>query len=181
LLEKAVEEGKFRPDLYYRLNIVPITLPALRERIEDVPLLVQAFIDDFNKEFGKRVKGVSPEAMEEMMHHRWPGNVRELRNMIERAILLSPGESLGVADLFADRPRELGREMVLPKGAMQLPAEGVDLDKVEAELVRQALERADGNQSAAARLLGLTRDQMRSRMKRFGFGQPAHRPRGKTN
>ncbi|MEW6358354.1 MAG: sigma-54 dependent transcriptional regulator [Planctomycetota bacterium] len=177
MLEKAVEEGRFRPDLYYRLKIVPITLPPLRHRIEDVPLLVQAFIDDFNREFNKRVKGLSEEAMDQMMHYHWPGNVRELRNMIERAVLLTSKETLDADILFPDRPRERGAENGDRRGGVELPSEGIELDKVEADLVRQALDRTDGNQSAAARLLGITRDQIRSRIKKFGLDSPG--PKGR--
>jgi len=170
MLDQAVDEGRFRPDLYYRLKIVPITLPPLRERMEDVPLLVQAFIDEFNKEFGKSVKGVSEHGMDELLHYRWPGNVRELRNMIERAILLSAGETLDSPDLFPDRPRETVGETVMSEGIIKLPPGGIDLAQVEAELVRQALNLTNQNQSAAARLLGITRDQIRSRISKFGLG-----------
>ncbi|NOZ20141.1 MAG: sigma-54-dependent Fis family transcriptional regulator [Planctomycetes bacterium] len=177
ILEKAVEEGRFRPDLYYRLKIVPITLPPLRQRIEDVPLLVQAFIDQFNREFNKRVKGLTDEAMNQMMRYHWPGNVRELRNMIERATLLASKEMLDTDVLFPDRPREKAVESPTGEGAIHLPPSGIELDKVEAELVRQALDQADGNQSAAARLLGITRDQIRSRIKKFGLGSSGSKGR----
>jgi len=166
MLDKAVEEGRFRPDLYYRLKIVPITLPPLRERREDIPLLAEAFIQDFNKEFGKHIKGIEEDAQMAMMEYEWPGNVRELRNMLERAVLLSRGDYLGYSDLFPEREPE---SMLSWVDVVRLPPEGTNLRQVEVSLVKQALAMARGKQTLAAKLLGLTRDQLRSRIKKYGL------------
>jgi two-component system response regulator AtoC len=159
-LEQAVKEGKFREDLFYRLQVMPIALPPLRDRRGDIPTLASYYIDLFNREFKKRVRGVTPEVQEALESYRWPGNVRELRNAIERAMLLIDREWLEPAD-FTMRGGSPAR--------FELPPEGVNLEAVERELVVQALERAGGNQTHAAQLLGLNRDQVRYRIEKFGL------------
>jgi two-component system, NtrC family, response regulator AtoC len=162
-LEEQVAKGGFRSDLYYRLNVLPIRLPALREHAEDVPALIRFFVDAFNREFKKRITGVSPAAETLLKTYGWPGNVRELRNVVERAMLLAEGQRLEVEDFSA-----------LKSGAatgdpFDLPAGGVDLEELERSLVVQALRRSGGNQTKAAALLGLNRDQIRYRVEKFGL------------
>ena len=160
-LEDAVQQGAFREDLYYRLNVLPVALPPLRDRTTDIPALVNFFIDNFNQEFRKQVRGVDPDVMASLQRYAWPGNVREIRNAVERAMLLAEGDSLG-ADQFpmlAPRP-SASQRFLLPPG-------GVSLEKLERDLVIQALERTKGNQTQAARLLGLNRDQIRYRIEKF--------------
>jgi two-component system, NtrC family, response regulator AtoC len=161
-LEEEVRQGKFREDLYYRLNVLPIPLPALRERAKDIPLLLKYYIDAFNTEFKKRVQGIAPDAMQRLQAYGWPGNIRELRNAIERAMLLGEGTMLTVDD-FAMTSGQRGR---LTEG-VELPANGVDLEQLERSLVVQALERSGWNQTRAATLLGLNRDQIRYRIEKF--------------
>ena len=162
-LEEEVAKGRFRSDLFYRLNVLPITLPPLRAHPEDVALLVEYFIDGFNTEFRKRVLGASPAAYTILERYGWPGNVRELRNVVERAMLLSDGQRLEAKD-FAALTVSAGS----PDG-YELPATGVDVEQLERSLVIQALRRAGGNQTKAATLLGLNRDQIRYRIEKFGL------------
>jgi two-component system, NtrC family, response regulator AtoC len=171
-LEKAVQEGRFRSDLYYRLKVVPIILPPLRERREDVAPLVRYFIDLFNREFRKSIKGVSAEAMRLLEEYAWPGNIRELKNVVERAMILSRGDEF-VAD---DLPPEIRRPtLAAPAGGFRfrLPAEGINLEELELDCLKQALEVAKGNQSKAARLLGMNRDQIRYRLEKYNLRPPA--------
>jgi two-component system response regulator AtoC len=170
-LEEAVRKGEFRADLYYRLKVIPIEVPPLRERQDDIPLLAQAFIDQLRAELRKPVRSISPEALKVLLAYPWPGNIRELRNAIERAMILGTGERIEVQDL----PAELQPGRAKPTtadGVVQLPPQGVRLEEIEEELVRKALERTRGNQSAAARLIGVTRDQLRYRMERMGLLPP---------
>ena len=167
-LEQAVKEGKFREDLYYRLNVMQITLPALREHPSDIPLLLDYYIDSFNREFRKQVRGVSPEAMELLRGYRWPGNIRELRNAVERAMLLAEGDWL-TPEYFPVGSGRAGS----PAATLELPESGVNLEALERELVVQALRRTGGNQTRAAALLGLNRDQIRYRVEKFGLDKTA--------
>jgi len=166
-LEEAVKQGRFREDLYYRLNVMQVNLPPLRERVLDVPLLVNHYIDVFNREFRKQVRGATPQAMELLKSYRWPGNVRELRNAVERAMLLTEGEWLTADGLPLSGARASTAQ------TMELPEDGVNLDALERELVVQALKRTGGNQTKAAGLLGLNRDQIRYRIEKFGLDKPA--------
>jgi len=163
-LEEAVKQGRFREDLYYRLNVMTITLPTLREHPSDVPLLVDHYVQVFNREFRKAIRGATPEAMTLLKAYRWPGNIRELRNAVERAMLLAEGEWLtpDLLPVVAGRAASVGQ-------LMELPEEGVHLDVLERELVVQALRRTGGNQTKAAALLGLNRDQIRYRIEKFGL------------
>ena len=163
-LEEEVAKGRFRSDLFYRLNVLPVSMPALRSHSDDIPLLVEYFIEAFNKEFRKRVLGASPGAYTVLQQYGWPGNVRELRNVIERAMLLSDGDRLEAKD-FAALTSGAGGS---PDG-FELPATGVDLEQLERSLVVQALRRSGGNQTRAAALLGLNRDQIRYRIEKFGL------------
>jgi len=166
-LQEEVKQGKFREDLYYRLNVLPIMLPPLRERADDIPRLVAFYVDVYNTEFKKKIRGVTPEAMEQIKRHPWPGNIRELRNAIERAMLLSDGPMLDTTDFSA------GGAAVRLGDAVELPAAGIDLDQLERSLVVQALERTGWNQTKAASLLGLNRDQIRYRVEKFQLERTA--------
>jgi two-component system, NtrC family, response regulator AtoC len=161
-LEDEVRHGRFREDLYYRLNVLPITLPPLRERVKDIPALLNYYVDTFNTEFKKHVQGIAPDAMARLQAYGWPGNVRELRNAIERAMLLGEGTLLTLRQ-FPMASDGHGR---LSEG-VELPANGVDLERLERSLVMQALERSGWNQTRAATLLGLNRDQIRYRIEKF--------------
>ena len=163
-LEEEVAKGRFRSDLFYRLNVLPITLPPLRAHPEDVPLLLEYFIDGFNTEFKKKVLGATPAAYTLLERYGWPGNVRELRNVVERAMLLSEGQRLEAKEFAA-----LSMTAGAAADTFELPATGVDVEQLERSLVVQALKRAGGNQTKAAALLGLNRDQIRYRIEKFGL------------
>jgi DNA-binding NtrC family response regulator len=166
-LEEQVRTGQFREDLFYRLNVLPIVLPSLRAHLDDVPALVAFYIDLFNREFRKSVRGASPEALRELRAYGWPGNIREVRNAVERAMLLAEGPWLEPHDFPAVAARRQAAH------GIALPAEGVDLEQLERSLVIQALERSGHNQTRAATLLGLNRDQIRYRIEKFGLAKPA--------
>jgi transcriptional regulator with PAS, ATPase and Fis domain len=175
-LREAMGCGEFREDLYYRLSVVPITLPPLREREDDLELLASVFIDRFNLEFKKRVRGIGRSACRALRSYSWPGNVRELRNIIERAMLLASGPVLEEADLrLSRRSPQSG-----PQATFHLPLDGLDLRSVEQSFVQQALARCGGNQTQAGKLLGLTRDQIRYRLAKYdeaGPGESGSSPR----
>ena len=164
-LRSDVNAKRFRSDLYYRLSVLPIELPALRSHLEDVPALVTFYVDQFNREFRKSVRGASAAALKAMQHYGWPGNIRELRNAVERAMLLSDGPWLEPADF----PALTGAAPIA--AGLSLPAEGVNLEELERSLVVQALERSGGNQTRAATMLGLNRDQIRYRIEKFGLAK----------
>jgi two-component system response regulator AtoC len=166
-LDDDVTKGRFREDLYYRLKVLPIVLPPLRSRAEDVPALVNYFVDLFNREFRKKVRGVSDEAMRRLRSYGWPGNIRELRNAVERAMLLVEG-----TELTADQFPVVSAARPLTEG-VDLPPTGIDLERLERSLVAQALERSGWNQTRAAALLGLNRDQIRYRIEKFKLERPA--------
>jgi two-component system response regulator AtoC len=163
-INKLLEDGKFREDLYYRLNIIPIDLPPLRERGGDIVLLTEYYIDIFAREFKRDVRSVSPQAVDRLMSYTWPGNVRELRNIIERSVLLCKQPVIGPDDLVLGRggPEHQPYSIDLPPG-------GISLQTVEEHLVRQALAQTGDNQTKAAKLLHLSRDQLRYRMERYGL------------
>jgi DNA-binding NtrC family response regulator len=153
-LEEAIKQGRFRQDLYYRLNVVPITLPPLRERKEDIPELAQFFTTRFSKEAKKVSTGITPEAMEKLIAYDWPGNVRELGNVIERAVVLGLGPMIHLED-FA--PRIVALEPKVPSGSFSYHDV---VDGYRREVILQALAQTEGNHSAAARLLGLERSYL---------------------
>jgi two-component system, NtrC family, response regulator AtoC len=162
-LEQEVAKHQFRTDLFFRLNVLPITLPALRSHADDIPLLAEYFIDTFNAEFRKRILGATQAAYAVLQGYGWPGNVRELRNVIERAMLLSEGNRLDARDFPAmTKAVSAGNEF-------ELPATGVDLEQLERSLLVQALRRSGNNQTKAGLLLGLNRDQIRYRIEKFGL------------
>jgi two-component system response regulator AtoC len=162
-LEEEVAKGRFRSDLFYRLNVLPIVMPPLRSHPEDIPVLMDFFVDGFNREFRKNIRGATVAALTFLQSYGWPGNVRELRNVIERAMLLADGDRLAPADFAALR---VGPGKV---DGLELPATGIDLEELERSFVVQALRRSGGNQTKAAALLGLNRDQIRYRIEKFGL------------
>ena len=167
-LLKAIEDKSFRNDLYYRLQVIPIFLPSLRERKEDILVLANYFIEVFSKEFGKPTKGISSMAEKLLVEYNWPGNIRELKNVIERAIILGNDENL----LLENLPLEIvakASQVTVPLTTFKLPPEGIDIEEVERELIKQSLEMTDWNQSKAAKKLNLGIDAFRYRMKKFGF------------
>ncbi len=168
-LEDEVRKGRFREDLYYRLNVLPIVLPPLRARTEDIPVLVKYFVDAYNSEFRKKVRSVSDEAMKRLQTYGWPGNIRELRNAVERAMLLADGDELTTTHF----PVVSGTGGARLTEGVELPATGIDLEQLERSLVVQALERSGWNQTRAATLLGLNRDQIRYRIEKFKLERPA--------
>jgi DNA-binding NtrC family response regulator len=164
-LGAAVREGTFRSDLYYRLAVLHVPIPPLREHAEDIEPLCKLFVDRFSRTFHKTIRAVSPRALQALCTYGWPGNVRELKNVVERAVLLAEGETLGPDDFALHDGTRDGA----PHLPLQLPAEGLVLDDVERSLVEQALARAGGNRTRAGELLGLTRDQVRYRIEKFGL------------
>jgi transcriptional regulator with GAF, ATPase, and Fis domain len=197
-LEQAVREGTFRQDLFYRLSIIPIFLPPLRHRKEDISLLADFFVERYNIRFRKGIKGIVPEALDLLNNYDWPGNVRELKNAIERAMILEdteyirptylpiqvtgappgfeavseiPPHSMAGATGGGDRSENGWR--LLPSGKMipvlGLPSAGTSLEEVERELVGLALKQTGGNQTHAARLLDISRDALRYKMRKFGL------------
>jgi two-component system, NtrC family, response regulator AtoC len=167
-VEGMVHKGLFREDLFYRLSVIPITLAPLRERREDIPVMIDHFVDFYNTRFNKAVRGLSEEARRSLEVYDWPGNVRELRNAIERAMILQD-DGLLTLDLFPLRISEFRAEARggHPNGAIKIPDSGIDLYQVEKELIQQALTKASGNQSKASRLLSITRDTLRYKMKKY--------------
>jgi two-component system response regulator AtoC len=159
-LREALEQGRFREDLYYRLNVVRINIPPLRERKEDIPYLVEHFAQKFGGT-------ISEGAMERLLAYHWPGNVRELENVVERSILLAQGPRVEAADVRIDTT-ERSRPASGGSADHFLP-EGMTLDEYEQALIREALKRANGNKSHAARLLGLTRNALRYRLAQMGL------------
>jgi DNA-binding NtrC family response regulator len=159
-LRAALEQGRFREDLYYRLNVLPINVPPLRERPEDIVPLAKHFLKKFEAEDTTLEAG----ALEKLMAHSWPGNVRELENVMERSLLLAPRKSLGAADIRIDlAPRRHGA----PDETPFLPP-NMTLDEFEQAIIREALRRSQGNKSQAARLLGITRNALRYRLSQMG-------------
>ncbi|MGB9072859.1 MAG: sigma-54 dependent transcriptional regulator [Terriglobales bacterium] len=163
-LRAALEQGTFREDLYYRLNVVPIDIPPLRDHKEDIPDLVILFLARFSKDSGRELAAVSPAAMQILLDHHWPGNVRELQNVVERACAMADGNRIDGSDIHLDRPRT--RPSEAPERFLP---EGMTLDQWEDEMIREALKRAGGNKSQAARLLGLSRNALRYRLSKIGI------------
>lgn len=188
-LANAVQAGRFRADLFYRLNVFPVQIPPLRQRIEDLPLLVEHFLQKFHQEYNKRTLGLSDKALELCLHYQWPGNIRELENVIERGVILTDSnETVGQEALFAihpdctnpcDEKRLDAQGSLVQNGSPQGSAAGdwvsqilqqeISLDQVEEQLMRRAMQMADNNVSQAARLLGLTRPALAYRLRKSGI------------
>lgn len=166
-LSMEVKSGRFREDLYYRLKVVPIYLPALRDRGDDIPILANYFIQHYNRAFKKNFYSIDPEAEKLLMNYSWPGNVRELRNIIERIFILGSGNTI--------KPEYLPPEIIFHErkkpwhSEFDIPAEGVSLENIEVSLLEKALIKANGNQSRAAQLLGISRDTLRYRIKKYNL------------
>jgi DNA-binding NtrC family response regulator len=166
-LRAALEEGTFREDLYYRLNVVAIDIPPLRDHKEDIPALANHFLERYARESAKPLNGITPGALKRLMDYHWPGNVRELQNIIERGVTLSTGTVLDTADIYLDdsSTRSAANSThVLPSG--------MTLEQWEDETIREALRRANGNKSQAARALGLSRNALRYRLSKLGVPDP---------
>lgn len=167
-LRTAIETGEFREDLYWRLAVVEIDLPPLRDRVEDIELFVAKFVSDFARIFAKDIHDVSPEALEALRSHRWPGNVRELRNVIERAAILCEGPEITLEHLPADLVAHHKSAPPMLRPGVALPPGGVDLKRtvadLEYQLITQAMEQAGGNQTLAAQILSISRDELRYRL-----------------
>jgi two-component system NtrC family response regulator len=165
-LEARVREGSFREDLWFRLHVVPLRIPPLRERVGDVPLLLEHFLARSATRHGRAVPRIEPAAMDRMERHDWPGNVRELENLVERLVVLGRGDTIRETDLPAAVRSEGPR---LGGARIEIPPEGLVLEEVERGLLEEALRRHGGNQSAAARFLGISRQTLIYRMKKFGL------------
>ena len=165
-LRREVDEGRFRQDLYFRLNVFPVQVPPLRDRLDDLPALCAHFVTDLSVRAGRPAKSISPTAVERLRGYHWPGNVRELRNVLERAVVMSTGDVIDYVPVPVAEWEPEGR--VAGDGGVQLPPRGVDLAAVEASLVLQAIERTQGNQTAAAELLGINRYKLRYKLQKLG-------------
>ncbi len=168
-LREAVKENAFRQDLFFRLNVIHITIPPLRERPEDIPPLANFFLQHYNKKFKRHMEGIDAEAMRMLLTHDWPGNVRELRNALERAMILEDSSYITAASLpMAISHNRVAAAPATPVAvAAAFPEEGISLEESERRLLVSALEKTGGNQTQAARLLRITRDTLRYKMKKF--------------
>jgi len=186
-LQELVREGKFRADLYYRLNVVPLRVPALRERLSDIPLLTTFFVQRFAKKMGKNITQISPELFQRLASYSWPGNIRELQNVIERAVILSPGHSLALADELRSAPampaspRPAVVQPATPSGHL-LPSPSAahpppeSLEEVERRHIEAVLRQTNWmieGERGAARTLNLNPSTLRSRMQKLGIKRPA--------
>ncbi len=167
-LAEMVTEGQFREDLFYRLNVVHLELPALRRLGEDILLLAEHFVQSFNVDFKKKVKGISKAGAEQLLGYHWPGNVRELRNVIERAMIFTDGEYIEpeVLQLGAGKP---DTKPLSPLDDFQFPPGGYPFEELERKILQAALDQAKGNQSRAAKLLRMSRDTFRYRLEKYGM------------
>jgi len=164
-LQSAVETGEFRSDLLHRLGVLSFEVPPLRARIDDIAALAEHFCGSIGQTYGRAVT-LSADALGELFRYPWPGNVRELRNVIERALLVNPGLEIG-AGVFAALLGGSREEPPPQTDSFALPEAGIDLAQLERDLIRQALERTEGNRTQAAKLLGLSRDTLRYRLEKF--------------
>ncbi len=167
-LQRVIQEGRFREDLYYRLKVVSIRVPALRERGADIPLLAQFFIHEFNAMLGRNVREISDEAMRLLVRYDWPGNVREFRNVIERAMLLGNAPTIYPDCLPSEIRNGTPSKAASTSQGIRIPPEGLSLHELEDELLERALEMSNGNKTRAAKLLGISRDALRYRLKKSG-------------
>lgn len=160
-LQRAAREGRFREDLFYRISVFPVTLPPLRERKEDIPLLISHFIDKFNREMGKSINNISPQAMKVLLNYFYPGNIRELRNIVEHAFVCSRGNTI--------LPEHLPQELMHADERMEISPEGGSLDKVEKEWIVKVLERSGWRFQEAAKRLGISRTTLWRKVKAYGL------------
>jgi DNA-binding NtrC family response regulator len=171
-LASMVKQGSFREDLYYRLLVVPIKLPALRERVGDVEELLQYFFARFRTKHGRTDLTILPEAVQYFLQYPWPGNVRELENAIERMVLLARSSEVSVADL----PDFLRSQTQAEGAVISLPQHGISLEEVEKQMILEALKRCGGNQTRAARYLGMSRRTLAYRLDKYGVSGDAWKP-----
>ena len=167
-LEKAVQEGRFRADLFYRLNVLPLTLPPLRERRSDIPLLASFFVERFSRQFGKQITGVSQDTMDVLSRYSWPGNIRELQNVIERAVVLCPGSILRLGKDLLPVAANDHEEAANENGMPGVPASANWLESVERAHILQVRGVIEGPRGAA-RILNLHPNTLRGRMKKLGI------------
>ncbi|HKQ99624.1 MAG TPA: helix-turn-helix domain-containing protein, partial [Pyrinomonadaceae bacterium] len=168
-LRAMVADGRFRDDLYYRINVLSVDVPPLRERREDIPVLIDYFLKKHTRNTSRLVRGLTTETRRMMMDYSWPGNVRQLESAIERAILLCEGDLITVEDL----PLEVRQEArPATEGAFKLPPEGISFEDVERSLIIQAMEQTDYNITKSAKLLGLTFRTLQYRLEKFGIKKP---------
>ena len=169
-LREAVREGAFRQDLYFRLNVIQIEIPPLRERPEDVLPMAKFFVEHYNRKFKRHVEGIADDSARLLLAHSWPGNVRELRNAVERAMILEESSLIRPSSLPISVTRPDGAQaMAVAAPAPEIPSEGMSLEDSERHLLAKALEKTNGNQTQAARLLRITRDTLRYKMKKFNL------------
>jgi transcriptional regulator with PAS, ATPase and Fis domain len=168
-LREAVKEGAFRQDLYFRLNVIQILIPPLRERPEDILPLVKFFIEHYNRKFRRNIEGITDAAAKLLLAHDWPGNVRELRNAIERAMILEETANITPPSLPFSISRPEAHDGFAAAPVIDIPTEGLSLEDNEKMLLARALEKTSGNQTQAARLLRITRDTLRYKMKKFNL------------
>ncbi|MCA1629418.1 MAG: sigma 54-interacting transcriptional regulator, partial [Acidobacteria bacterium] len=165
-LRAMVADGRFRDDLYYRINVLSIDVPPLRERRDDIPVLIDFFLKKHTRNTSRLIRGLTPEARAVMTDYAWPGNVRQLESAIERAILLAESDLISIEDL----PLEVRQEArPQTEGAFKLPSEGISFEEFERNLIMQAMERTDFNITKAAKLLGLTFRTLQYRLEKFGI------------
>ena len=174
-LEKEVSRDKFREDLFYRLKVVTVELPSLKERKEDIPPLVDFFISKYNQEFGKRVKGASEGALKALKDYYWPGNIRQLESVVERAVLMCDGDSISLADIRG--------ELKMPGSSglfdIEIPDEGINFEEMEKMLIKKAMAKTNNVAARAARLLGMSYKTFWYRLEKFGFNEGS--PDGENN
>jgi len=168
-LEVEVTKGTFRDDLYFRLNVVKVCIPSLRDRKKDILPLFSFFVERFNEQFNKGFVRIAPEAEEQLLAYPWPGNIREIRNMAERIVLLEQGDTILGAHLASLNQRMGDHESGWSRSA--LSPQGITLDEVEKNYIREALRIKRGNKVQAARILGITRSALLYRMEKFGIGE----------
>jgi formate hydrogenlyase transcriptional activator len=177
-LEELVREGKFRADLFYRLNVVPLRVPALRERVSDLPLLVTFFVQKCAKKLGKQITSVSEEAMRRLTNYSWPGNIRELQNIVERAVILSPGKTLVLADELRAAPAATARAAAAKSGPVEIaptPDNNGSLDDVERRHIESVLNQTNWmieGERGAAKILDMNPSTLRSRMQKLNIKRP---------
>jgi DNA-binding NtrC family response regulator len=164
-LQKEVEKGSFRDDLFYRIKVVTLNVPPLRERKEDIPSLVKFFIDKYNNEFGKRIKGISDSSIKALMDYHWPGNIRQLESVIERAVLMSDTDMINLDDITSELRLPTDRGVL----DIDIPDEGINFEELEKELMKKAMIKANNVIAKAARLLGMSYKTFWYRLEKFGF------------
>jgi len=172
ILQEEIKAGRFLSDLYYRIEVISITLPPLRERRDDIPLLVNHFIKRYAKQYEKAIDGIHPQAIDALLHHEWPGNVRELENCIARAVILCKEHNISIDDLpekiriLNNKPSSLHEEGLI----RSIPEQGLKIKEMERGLILKTIEKCEGNKSLTANLLGISRKALYEKIERHGIG-----------